>query len=69
MNNEMAYGARFPSMPGFGAVMVDDPSRKADTAKFVSDCINDGATIERVTIDHARRGVSEYLAAKSEKGD
>jgi len=62
----MAYAARFPGMPGYGAVVVDD-EHKRDTAKSVADFLRRGATVERVTIDAAREGMREYIAARRTK--
>ena len=60
----MAYAARFPGKPGFGAVCVDKPEYAKDTAKSIAGWIKQGATIERVTIQAARDGMGEYLAAR-----
>lgn len=64
MSETMCYAAKFPGFPGFGAVSVDKPEYAKDNAKFVSQCIKRGATIERVTVEEARAGMGEYLAAK-----
>ncbi len=63
----MAYAARFPGMPGYGAVCVDDPEHTKSTAKHVADYVRRGATVERVTLDQARAGMGEYLEAKMAK--
>lgn len=61
---DMVYAARFPSMPGYGAVCVDDPAHKKDTAKTIADWIKRGGTIERVPRQIAIDGMGEYLKAK-----
>ena len=67
-NETMAYAARFPGKPGFGAVCVDRPEFAKDTAKDIAGWIRKGATIERVSVESARAGMSEYLAARIGKG-
>lgn len=63
-DHTMAYAARFPGMPGYGAVVVDDPKHVKSTAKTVADYVRRGASVERVTLDEARKGMGEYLAAR-----
>lgn len=36
------------------AACMDMPKHKKDVAKFLADCVKDGLTIERVTLDDAR---------------
>lgn len=64
MDGTMAYAARFPGKPGFGAVCVDDPDHPKDTAKDIAGWIRRGATVERVTVEAARAGMVEYLDAR-----
>ena len=59
----MAYGARFAGHPGFGAVCVDKPEFANETANSLAGWIKQGATIERVSLQAARDGIGEYLAA------
>jgi hypothetical protein len=61
-SHDMAYAARFPGMPGYGAIAVDFADK--ETAKFVADCIRRGAHVERVTVKAASDGMGIYLAAR-----
>lgn len=63
----MAYAARFPGLPGYGAVCMDDPRQAKDTAKLVANWIRRGAQIERVSAAEARAGLAQYLEAKMRK--
>lgn len=66
-NATMAYAARFPGKPGYGAVCVDKPEYAKDTARTLAGWIKSGATIERVTLQAAKDGMGEYLAARAPK--
>jgi len=63
-DTEMAYAAKFDGMPGFGAVCVDDADTKKDLPKIVGGWLRHGATVEHVTVEQAKEGLGEYLAAK-----
>lgn len=63
-DNIMCYAARFPGKPGYGAVSMDLPEHRKETAKTIADWIKCGATIERVTLSAAREGMGEYLLHK-----
>jgi hypothetical protein len=66
-DEEMAYAARFPGMPGFGAVCVDKPEYAKATAKDIAGWIRRGASVERVSVEAARMGMTEYLDARRAK--
>lgn len=61
---DMAYAARFPGKPGFGAVCVDKPEYAKETAKSIAGWVRSGATVERVSIQTARDGMAEYCTAR-----
>lgn len=63
-DEDMCYAARFPGKPGYGAVTVDMPERRNETARDVAKWMRQGATIDRVTVEQARIGLKEYIDAK-----
>ena len=67
IDDTKVYAARFPRMPGFGAICVDNPEYAKATAKDIAGWIRRGASVERVSIEDARTGMKEYLDAKRAK--
>lgn len=63
-DNIWCYAARFAGMPGYGVIVGDVPEYAVDTAETVADWIKRGATVERVTLDNAVRGLKEYRDAQ-----
>ena len=55
MSESMTYIAKRPC-GCIVAASVDNPERRADVAEFVSDCIREGYTVERVTTEDCRNG-------------
>ena len=64
MEDDMCYAARFPGMPGYGAICADEPQYSKATSKDIADWILRGAYIERVTTAVAVEGARVYSAAK-----
>lgn len=62
------YVAVNHGMPGFCALVVDSPEDVRDTAKTIAGWVRDGLTVERVTLDRGREGLTEYVAAKRAAG-
>lgn len=62
-SDEIVYAARFPSMPGYGAVCADVPEHKKNTARTIAGWIKRGGTVERVPRQAAIDGMREYLTA------
>lgn len=58
------YAGRKDGMPGFAAVMHDDPKFRKDTAQELARWILDGYVIERVTRHEAAEGIREFAEAK-----
>ena len=65
--SRMDYVAKFPGMPGYGALCVDDLEYAEDTAKTIADWRQRGATVERVTVEVAGVGMREYLAEQQRR--
>jgi hypothetical protein len=68
-DGDFDYAARFPGMPGYGAICVDDPDPKwrKEVAKSISDWIKRGATVERVHRDVAAAGMREYMEEQARR--
>jgi len=64
MDDDFDYVARWPDMPGFGAVCIDSPEWRKETAKTIAGWIKRGAIVERVHHDAATKGLLEYSAEK-----
>lgn len=64
MSETFCYVAFRSGEPGYSAACVDDPSLTKETAKFVSDSVKRGYSISRVTVEEARKGLTDYLGAR-----
>lgn len=61
MADGFCYVAKHADTPGAYAACADLPECKADTAKFVAAEIKNGAHVERVPTEEARRLLVEYI--------
>lgn len=67
MADGFCYVAKHPGTPGAYAACADLPEYQADTAKFVAAEIKNGAQIERVPTEEARRLLGKYINWKGKQ--
>ena len=58
--NTMCYVASRPGEPGYSFAAVDEPGYAKDNAKEIAKKVRMGFNVERVTVERAREGLSEY---------